>query len=369
MITFFKSLKMKKILFLFPVILICFTFCSGPSSQQKNNINVVSVGFYNLENLFDTINDPELLNNDEFTPQSEKQWTSARYHEKLNNMALVISKMATDDTPDGLALLGVCEVENRGVLEDLVAEEFLKERNYQIVHNDSPDKRGIDVGLLYNPMYFDVTDTKSYELSLPDDNSFFTRDQLVVSGLLDGEKIHILVNHWPSRGGGEEESRHKRIAAGDLSRYIVDSLLSLDKNAKILVLGDFNDDPEDISVLENLRAKENQTQLAEGDLFNPMHKLHTDSTGTMVYRGKWNLFDMVIVSQGLLGAKNSGYKFQKAVLFDNEFLKQKEGKYAGYPNRTYGGRKYLGGFSDHLPVYVLLEKGTDTTAKPKKMKK
>ncbi|MCD4729216.1 MAG: endonuclease/exonuclease/phosphatase family protein, partial [Bacteroidales bacterium] len=305
------------------------------------------MGFYNLENLFDTINDAELFLNEEFTPQSEKQWTSSRYHEKLSNIAFVISKMATDVTPDGVAVLGVCEVENRGVLEDLVLEPSIKERNYQIVHFDSPDARGIDVGLLYNPQFFEVTNSKSYKLSLDDDSSFLSRDQLVVTGLMEKEKIHIIVNHWPSRRGGEEVSRPKRNAAGDLSRYIVDSLLTLDLNAKILVMGDLNDDPVNQSVIEYLRAKGNQEQLKKGDLFNPMHQLYLDGSGTLAYRKKWNLFDMVIISQGLLGENKSDYKFYKAVVFDENFLKQKEGDYAGYPNRTYAGKLYLGGYSDH----------------------
>jgi hypothetical protein len=329
-------------------------FCQGEKKYKK-----VSIGFYNLENLFDTIYDAELLLNEEFTPESEKQWTSSRYHDKLSNMAFVISSMATEVTPDGVAILGVCEVENHGVLEDLVLEETIKGRNYQIAHSDSPDKRGIDVGLLYNPNYFEVINTKSYKLSLPNDSNFFTRDQLVVSGLMEGEKIHIIVNHWPSRRGGEESSRPKRNAAGDLSRYIVDSLLALNLNAKILVMGDLNDDPVDQSVIEHLRAKGNQNQLTEGDLFNPMYQLYKDSLGTLAYRKKWNLFDMVIVSQGLLGEDKSDYKFHKAVVFDKDFLKQKEGDYAGYPNRTYAGGVYIGGYSDHFPVYVYLIKEVD----------
>lgn len=326
------------------------------SCQEEKKSEKIGIGFYNLENLFDTIYDGELLLNEEFTPESAKKWTAERYQDKLSNMALVISEMATDVTPDGLAILGVCEVENRGVLEDLILEESIKERNYQIVHFDSPDKRGIDVALLYNPQYFEVTNTKIYNLSLPDDSSFFTRDQLVVSGLLDSEKIHIIVNHWPSRRGGEEESRPKRMAAGDLARQIVDSLLILDLNAKILVMGDMNDDPVDSSLLENLKAKGNRDQLKQGDLFNPMYQMYQDSLGTLAYRKKWNLFDMVIVSQGLLGESKSDYKFHKAEVFDQPYLRQSEGDYAGYPNRTYAGKYYLGGYSDHFPVYVFLRK-------------
>ncbi len=343
----------------FSAIILLSFFYTLVSCQGEKNYKKVSIGFYNLENLFDTIYDAELLLNEEFTPESPKQWTSTRYQEKLSNMAFVISKNASDVTPDGLAILGVCEVENRGVLKDLVLEESIKQRNYQIIHFDSPDKRGIDVALLYNPQYFEVTNSKSYQLSLPNDTNFFTREQLVVSGLLEKEEVHIIVNHWPSRRGGEEKSRPKRNAAGDLSRYIVDSLLTLNHHAKILVIGDLNDDPVNNSVLDHLRAKGIKEELKEGDLFNPMFQLHADSLGTLAYRKKWNLFDMVIVSQGLLGENKSDYKFYKAEVFDQPYLRQTEGDYAGYPNRTYAGKYYLGGYSDHFPVYVYLRKEVD----------
>ncbi len=351
-------------------IMLILTFFYKPSLCQEETIyKHVSIGFYNLENLFDTINDEELFLSEEFTPESDKQWTSSRYHEKLSNIAFVISKIATDDTPEGVAILGVCEVENRGVLEDLVLESEIKERNYQVVHYDSPDARGIDVGLLYNPEFFEVTNSKSYKLSLPDDAKFLSRDQLVVSGLMDGEQLHIIVNHWPSRRGGEEKSRHKRNAAGDLSRFIVDSLLMIDQNAKIFVMGDMNDDPVNESVIKHLNAKGNQNELKEGELFNPMYQLQKDGFGTLAYRDTWNLFDMVIVSQGLLGEDKSDYKFHKAVVFNKNFLKQKEGRYAGYPNRTFGGKKYLGGYSDHFPVYVVLKKELDQSIKRNKKKR
>ncbi|MCB0824073.1 MAG: endonuclease/exonuclease/phosphatase family protein [Bacteroidales bacterium] len=312
------------------------------------------MGFYNLENLFDTINNKELFLSEEFTPESEKQWTSQRYHEKLNHMAEVISKIGTDVTPDGVALLGVSEIENRGVLEDLVKESSIADRDYQIVHYDSPDRRGVDVGLLYQPKYFEVVNSASHRLTMPDDTNFRTRDQLVVSGYLNGEMIHVIVNHWPSRSGGEKRSRPKRNAAGELSRHIVDSLLNLDPNAKILVMGDLNDDPVNPSVLEHLRAKGKEKELEPGDMYNPMYNLYREGIGSLAYRDLWNLFDQVIVSQALLGDDKSSYKFYKAFVFNKNFLKQKEGAFAGYPNRTFVGDRYLGGYSDHFPVYVLL---------------
>ncbi|MBN2174105.1 MAG: endonuclease/exonuclease/phosphatase family protein [Bacteroidales bacterium] len=323
--------------------------------QEEKTFKIACIGFYNLENLFDTVLDADLYNNVEFTPEGPNQWTSARYHEKLNHMAFVISQIATDITPDGPALLGVSEIENRRVLEDLVKEESIRDRNYQIVHYDSPDARGVDVGLLYQPKYFKVTNSKSYKLNM-DDSRFKTRDQLVVSGLLDGEMIHVIVNHWPSRRGGEKNSRPKRNAAGDLSRYIVDSLLNADANAKIMVMGDLNDDPVNPSVLDHLGGKGSENKLQEKDMYNPMFKLYRDGIGSLAYRDAWNLFDQIVISQGLLGKDYNSYKFYSAKVFNKNFLKQKEGAYMGYPLRTFAGGVYLGGYSDHFPVYILLIK-------------
>lgn len=322
-------------------------------AQPKKPFEKVCVGFYNLENLFDTINNKELILSEEFTPGSPKHWTSQRYHEKLSHMAEAISKIATDISPDGVVLLGVSEIENRGVLEDLVKEDAIKDRNYQIVHYDSPDRRGIDVGLLYQPKYFEVTSTASVRLRM-EDTAFRTRNQLVVSGFLKGEMIHIIVNHWPSRSGGEETSRPKRNAAGKLCRHIVDSLLNLNPNAKILVMGDLNDDPINSSVKEFLRAKGKENEVKDGDLYDPMVKLYNEDIGSLAYRGKWYLFDQVIVSRAFLGEDWSTFKFYNAFVFNKEFLKQHEGSYAGYPNRTFAGNHFLGGYSDHFPVFIEL---------------
>jgi hypothetical protein len=347
------NFQLKNILFLSLLLFLSYRIYS----QEEKTFKVACIGFYNLENLFDTILDPDLYNNVEFTPEGPNLWTSDRYHEKLEHMAFVISQIATDVTPDGPALLGVSEIENRRVLEDLVKEESIRDRNYQIVHYDSPDYRGVDVGLLYHPNYFEVTNSKSYMLRL-EDSTFRTRDQLIVSGWLDGEKIHVIVNHWPSRRGGEKKSRPKRNAAGDLSRHIVDSLLNMDRNAKILVMGDLNDDPINPSVLEHLRAKGDEKKLQEGDLFNPMYKMYKDGLGSLAYRDTWNLFDQIIISQGLLGKDFSNFKFYTARVFNKNFLTQKEGPFTGYPFRTFGGGVYLGGYSDHFPVYLFLIKET-----------
>jgi predicted extracellular nuclease len=342
---------MKRSCFYCSILFILFGFAFSSGAQQNVKYTVASIGFYNLENLFDTINNVELENSTEFTPEGINKWTSKRYHEKLKNMAFVISEIATDITPDGLAILGVAEIENRGVLEDLVKEESIKTRNYQIVHYDSPDERGVDVGLLYQPKYFKVTNSRSHTLHMAD-TGFRTRDQLVVSGMLGSEMIHVVVNHWPSRRGGEKASRPDRNAAADLTRHIVDSLLSIDKNAKILVMGDLNDDPINQSVKDHLSAKGREDELQPGDMFNPMFKLYKDGIGSLAYDDAWNMFDQIIVSQGLLGQDKSTWKFYNAKVFSKSYMKQKDGAYAGYPLRTFAGGVYMNGYSDHFPVYV-----------------
>lgn len=348
---------MKRNLFVLLPLVLGFLFLSkNATSQEGKKYNVISIGFYNLENLFDTVNDVGLLYSEEFTPEGKTRWTSKRYHEKLNHMAYAISQIATDVTPDGVALLGLSEMENRGVLDDLVKQDAIKDRDYHIVHYESSDRRGVDVALIYQPKYFKVTNSKAYPLRMAEDTAWRTRDQLVVSGLLDGEKISVIVNHWPSRSGGEKASRPKRNAAGDLCRHIVDSLLTLDKNAKILVMGDLNDDPVNPSVEVHLRTKGKESELTDNDLFNPMFKMYKDGLGSLAYRDTWDLFDQIILSQGLLGKDKSTYKFYQAHVFNKNFLKQKEGPYEGYPNRTFAGGVYLGGYSDHFPVYVLLIK-------------
>jgi len=325
-------------------------------AQEENSENIVAIGFYNLENLFDTINDAGFLLSDEFTPKGPKNWNTKRYYQKQENMAFVISKMATDEAPDGLALVGLAEIENRGVLEDLVNQKSIKDRDYQIVHYDSPDRRGIDVALLYQPRYFRVTESKIYHLRMADDTAFRTRDQLLVAGWLNGDMIYVLVNHWPSRRGGPEASEPKRIAAANLSRHIVDSLLNLDNNAKILIMGDLNDNPTDKSIISHLKAVDDESVMETGELYDPMISMYKNGKGTLEYKDIWDLFDQIIISQAFLSENNDGYRFYEAHVFDKDFLKQKEGKYEGYPDRTYAGNYYLGGYSDHLPVYILLKK-------------
>lgn len=322
---------------------------------QKGEFKVAAIGFYNLENLFDTLDSPT-TNDADFLPGGRLHWTSEKYWSKQGNMAKVISQLATEKTPDGLALLGVCEIENRSVLEDLVAHPLLKSRNYQIVHYESPDERGIDVGLLYQPKYFTVTGSKSIPVMLFDKDSArdYTRDVLYVSGQFDGEPLHVLVNHWPSRSGGESASAWRRGEAARMCRQVVDSLIALDPNAKIILMGDLNDDPNNKSLTQVLRAVRSTDKMKAGEMYNPMYDLFMNGEGTLAYRDAWNLFDQTVLSRGLVWKKAGGWQFFKPVVFRQPWLFQEEGAFRGYPLRTFVGDIFLNGYSDHLPVYIYL---------------
>lgn len=323
---------------------------------QAQNLQKVSIGFYNLENLFDTIDTPEVRDT-EFTPNSAKKWNSKLYFEKLDNMAKVIAQVALDKTSEGLAIVGLCEVENKEVVEDLVNRPLLKARNYKVVHINSPDKRGIDVALIYQASMFELKSSFAFPLKIEGKLDFYSRDQLLVSGKLLGEEIHFLINHWPSRYGGEERSAPMRNAAADLSRSISDFILNLDSDAKIIIMGDLNDDPHNASITEHLKASGDKNLLSQGYFYNPFAIIHKpDSFGSLAYRGKWNLFDQIIVSPALLKAKRKKWHLTESFVFDADFLKNADGKYKGFPFRTYAGSYYLGGYSDHLPVYILLER-------------
>jgi len=325
------------------------------SSAQEKQFKVATIAFYNLENLFDTLDTPD-KNDFEYTPEGLKKWDSKKYIAKQKNISEVISKIGVDLTKTAPAIIGVSEIENRKVLEDLVNTPALKKYNYKVIHYESPDRRGVDVGLLYQASMFEVTKTTSTTLKIEGMDDFRTRDQLVVSGLLDGEKIHVIVNHWPSRYGGEKRSKPLRNAAADLTRSLADSLMKIDENAKIIVMGDLNDDPNNESLTKHLVAKKDEKSTKQGELFNATYPLFQKGIGSLAYRDKWNLFDQIIVSYSLLGKDKSTFKLYKTLVFDKEFLKNQEGRYKGYPKRTHAGGVYKNGYSDHLPVYIYLIK-------------
>ncbi len=341
---------MKHLFFLFFLLTPLFI-----SAQQQYKVGCI--GFYNFENLFDTENDPA-INDEEFTPDGANRYTPEIYQEKLGNLARVVSELGTDLTPDGVSILGVAEIENRKVLEDFSRHPLVKDRDYQIVHYDSPDRRGIDVALIYQPKYYKVTSSRPIPLLIYEDDSsrVYTRDILFVSGLYDGEPLHVLVNHWPSRRGGESATQPFRNAGAMICKQVVDSLAAADPNAKVIIMGDLNDDPVSPSVRQVLNAKREREQVRPGGLFNPMYDYYKRGIGTLAYRDAWSLFDQIILSHGLINPKAGGYQYYQAKIHNELYLIQKSGNFRGYPFRTYSGSQYLGGFSDHFPVYVILIK-------------
>lgn len=314
------------------------------------------VAFYNVENLFDTIDGP---NDDaEFLPNGSFAWGSIKYKNKLENLSKVISQIG--DSPDGKIVfngptfLGVSEIENRTVLEDLVNMPLLKDQKYEIVHFDSPDKRGVDVGFLYKGDRFTLLSAKPHLLLDPEQPDRRTRDQLLVSGIFDGDTLHFIVNHWPSRFAVSE----KRVQAAKLCRSIVDSILNVNVNAKIFVMGDFNDSPVDPSLNWLVHKSEKKKQKDESviKLHNEGLVWHKKGIGTLAHGDLWQVFDMIIVSPGVMN-DTVGFKYFASYIFDRSWLHQQEdGKYKGYPLRTHAGGNYLNGYSDHLPVYMYITK-------------
>lgn len=335
------------------LLLIFLTFSSFAQNEKRYKIHTIA--FYNLENLFDTINDP--LKNDEASPMMEMapENRGGIYIKKVKGMARVIADVGRDQTGNTPALLGVVEVENRKVLEDLVNDPLLLPKDYGIVHYESPDGRGIDVALLYQKELFQPTSTSSHELKIFDDVSrkpIRTRDQLLVSGELEGDPIHVIVNHWPSRRGGEARSRPKRVAAAKLNKRLVDSLQSIDPYAKIFIMGDLNDDPTNASVKDVLKAQKKRNRVGLKGIYNPYINMFKEGLGTTAYRDAWSLFDQIMVTKSLLEKDYSSFRYYKAGIYNKQYLINPRGRYEGYPFRSFVGAEYTGGFSDHFPVYV-----------------
>jgi hypothetical protein len=339
------------------LVIISFTAALSTTAQKKD-YKVMCIGFYNLENLFDTINQPD-VNDEEFTPRGSNHYTPSVYKDKLSKLESVVADIGKDMSPDGFALLGVAEVENITVLQDLVNQPSLADRKLEIVHYDSPDERGIDVGLLYNPKYFKVKHSEKLYVDIKNDDgsSRKTRDILYVTGLMDGEPVHVFVNHWPSRRGGEEASAPNRAIAAGVARLKIDSIQKTNPGAKIILMGDLNDDPVNTSVTTVLKATGDSSLLGEkGRLFNPWLRYYQQGIGTLAYNDAWNLFDQIIVSASFLNRDQKGVFMKDAKIYRREFMVNQSGKYKGYPKRTYDYSNYIGGYSDHFPTYIVLLK-------------
>ncbi|UMB59643.1 endonuclease [Lutibacter sp. A80] len=316
--------------------------------SKGQNKQAYTIAFYNLENLFDTKNNPNTLD-DDFTPKGRKNWNYKRYKRKLTKLSNVLHQLGKEKSYHTPAIIGVVEVENKVVLDDLVNTKNLKNEHYGIVHYDSPDERGIDVALLYKKELFELLYSETFPLYINSENGErdYTRDVLLVKGNLNGELIHILVNHWPSRRSGEDFTEKNRIKAAELVANITANISEEIDDAKIIIMGDFNDDPTSKSVKKHL---------VNNTFYNPMERLITTGKGTLNYKKTWHLFDQIIFSKNFIAVEENKHSFKYAEVFDRYFLKEWNGKYKGNPFRTYIGKWYQGGFSDHFPVYVYLKK-------------
>jgi len=315
-------------------------------NETKAQKGLKTIAFYNVENLFDTINDPKTTD-EEFLPESKLKWTNSIFQQKLKNTAKVISKI---DSINGLALIGLAEIENKFVLNELVKTSSLKKKNYQIIHNESPDERGIDVALLYQKCFYKPLKNEFLKVEIPNDTAFKTREILYSCGLI-GKKdtLHIFVNHWPSRRGGQEKSETYRILAAKTLKEKCDYILRRNENSKIVIMGDFNDYPDNKSIYEILEAKE-----ANSTLINLGYQTHKDGNGSTSYDGKWGLLDQIIVSSGIINSNKLINNQLQVFKVDWLLFKRKNGEVS--PNRSVAGGKFTGGYSDHLPVYIQFTK-------------
>lgn len=364
-------MRIKEVIAILFVLFLVF----GASAQQKKYV-VRTVAFYNFENLFDTINNPN--NDEEWLPEGLQRWTSEKYKKKLENLSTVLMQIGKNDKQqEAPALIGGCEIENRNVLEDLVKHPNIIKYDYGIVHFDSPDKRGIDVALLYQKKHFKPTSSINIPLiiyrgnnnekdketeedkidkdkiEIAYDNRVYTRDILLVTGFLDGEEINVLVNHWPSRSGGEKKSSPFREAAGRLAKKTMDSIYNKNPNAKIILMGDLNDGSYNKSVKVGIGAKLKKSEVQQFGIFNPFEQMFKDGNSTLFYRDSGDIFDQIMVSEALVKEDFSTYQYWKSGIYNKPFMIQKFGRYAGYPLRHSENEI---GYSDHFPVYIYLVK-------------
>ena len=347
-------------------------------NAQTKKFAIHTVAFYNFENLFDTINDSR-INDEEWLPNGAQNWTSKKYKQKIHNLARVLNEIGTgENNKNSPVLIGGSEIENRGVLEDLVKDPQLINNDYGIVHFDSPDHRGIDVALLYQKKHFQPTsyiniplliykkDTKAKDeketeedkadkdkIEVAQDNRVYTRDILLVTGLLDGDEINVMVNHWPSRSGGEKKSSPFREAAGRLNRKIMDSIYKVNPNAKIISMGDLNDGTYNKSVKEGVGAKLKKEEVERFGVYNPFEEMAKKGNASLFYRDAGDIFDQIMVSETLIEKDYSSFRYWKAGIYNKPFMITTTGQYKGYPLR-HGNNEV--GFSDHFPVYIYLIK-------------
>ena len=335
----------KSLYFFVAVILVALMVVESCSTRQNKRF---SFAFYNVENLFDTVNNPN-TRDDDFLPSSKIAWNTKRYKHKIENLAKVMSSIESGGFP---SVFGLCEVENKKVVEDLIHHPLLAKAGYKIIHKDSPDDRGIDVALLYRPEQFKPIDTEFIKVDFPGDFAYDTREILYVKGLtVHGDIVHIFVNHWDSRWRGKEKTEPYRIFTAEKLWNRTQKIFKEDPHANILIGGDLNDNPTDKSLTEGLQAVEPRKPLAEQQLYNLSLIPFKKGKGT-VYRKGWNMFDQIIISTALLTG-NNGLQVtspeQRIIKHDWMLYHPRKGE--PRPNRTAAAR-YYGGYSDHLPVYI-----------------
>lgn len=338
------------------VIAICvglLTAFAAPAQDKKRQ--VMAVAFYNLENFFNPEDDPKKSDED-FTPGGSHRYTEAIFRQKAHNMATVLAAMAKAYCPEGPALIGICEVEDDRALKELVRQPEISDRKYRFIRFDGPDERGINVGLLYRPDCFKVTEARAIPVNLKYAGGGKTRDILFVKGLLSGDLVYVLVNHWPSRSGGEAVTAPKRAAAAAAVRQAVDQVLAREPDARILIMGDLNDDPVSPSVAEVLQATGDLKELSGNHLYNPWMRFYRQGLGTLCHNDHWNLFDQILLSPAWLKGDTGRWRYDRAQVFDDDFLKTVRGKYRGYPHRSYSGTRWINGYSDHFPTIIYLLK-------------
>lgn len=332
-------------------ILMLMAIATGCSGQQQTQHTGYSIAFYNVENLFDTYDDPKTFD-DDFTPKGRNRYSDKIYQAKLRNIAAVLDAFETGASVP--AIIGLAEIENDKVLKDLINTPAIKDRGYKYVWYDSRDPRGIDVAMLYDPKVFKVL--SSQPLKVYADNhgkKERQRDVLYVKGLLQKDTLHILVNHWHSRREGQTQTEATRIASAEVNRKKVDDILKKNVHAKIIIMGDMNDNPTDESLAKTLAAGGNKDIEKLGFLYNPWMGIHAKGQGTSVYHRQWDLFDNIIISDALLHGK--GWQYQSADIFDEDMVKDTNPKYKGYPKRSYSGSYWKNGYSDHFPVLIYLK--------------
>ena len=345
---------MKNLILLFLGAFLLAASCDRDKLSENSLGPHYTMMFYNVENLFDTEDDP-LIDDQEFLPGSEKKWTRDRYQEKLDHITRVIRDLGGDTLP---VLVGLCEVENRKVVDDLVGKTSLKGMGYRVVHQESPDSRGIDVALLYRSSNFTLTGSRFIGIGYPVDTAFRTRDILYVTGIMAGiDTLHVFVSHWPSRSGGEVQTRPLRKFVAETIRKAVDSIRLSSPAARIIICGDFNDEPEDLSVVSGLRALLSAEKPVTGELYDLTPGLRNGNPGgTYKYKGNWNLLDHMVVSGSLLDTSRVVFTRPRGIgAFHTDYLLEADPDNLGVrPLRTYLGSFYQGGYSDHLPVYLHL---------------